>query len=90
MLGNEADVVDEIGKDGRDDAPIAVLEPDRHRRPFRGPTASAVETAPTLIAEPGPGPRCCATRAATHSVAVLPFPSSDLVPAPESTAGPTS
>jgi hypothetical protein len=87
VFGNEANVVDEIGEDGRDDSPIAVLDPDRYRRPLRGTAAGALQPAPTLIAEPGPSPRCCATRATTHSVDVLPFPPSNLSPGPESNAG---
>ena len=74
VLGDEADVVDEIGEDGRDDAAIAVLRPGGQRRSGRGAAPCAIQATPTLVAEPGVRPRCCATHAATHWVAVLPFP----------------
>ena len=53
VLGDHADVVDEVGEQGGHDPPVTDLD-DLRSDARRGPTARLNETGAALVAEPGP------------------------------------
>ena len=74
VLRDETDIIDEVGEQGGDDPTIADLDPAGLLRRIRDGATGALQPTPALVAEPRPRPGHGATRAATHSVAVLPSP----------------